>query len=230
MTKQKLRDAAILTIALGLGGLGLGGAAQAAVTVTTLGAGVLTPLSGSFIDFNAQPASNNGVALGNVTLGGIHFSGDALVFTGTKPGVSAQPFTDNTRYISVLGGKSETLTMTGDRQHFGLYWGSLDTYNTIKFYDGASLVASFNGSQIATLGGLTANGGQNSFASSRYVNFDFTSGDRFDRVVLKSGNNSFELDNIYVSSPIPEPATWAMMLIGFAGLGYVASRRRARAA
>ena len=28
-----------------------------------------------------------------------------------------------------------------------------------------------------------------------------------------------------VSSPVPEPSTWAMMLVGFAGLGYAAIRR-----
>jgi hypothetical protein len=27
------------------------------------------------------------------------------------------------------------------------------------------------------------------------------------------------------STPIPEPSTWAMMLIGFAGLGYAGYRR-----
>jgi hypothetical protein len=30
----------------------------------------------------------------------------------------------------------------------------------------------------------------------------------------------------YVTSAIPEPATWAMMLINFAGLGIVASRKK----
>ena len=29
-----------------------------------------------------------------------------------------------------------------------------------------------------------------------------------------------------VGSPVPEPSTWAMMLIGFAGLGYAAVRRK----
>jgi hypothetical protein len=29
------------------------------------------------------------------------------------------------------------------------------------------------------------------------------------------------------ASPVPEPSTWAMMLIGFVGLGYAALRRRA---
>lgn len=30
-----------------------------------------------------------------------------------------------------------------------------------------------------------------------------------------------------VASAVPEPSTWAMMLIGFAGLGFAANRRRA---
>jgi hypothetical protein len=30
-------------------------------------------------------------------------------------------------------------------------------------------------------------------------------------------------------SPVPEPSTWAMMLIGFAGLGYAAVRRKSAA-
>ncbi len=29
-----------------------------------------------------------------------------------------------------------------------------------------------------------------------------------------------------VTAPVPEPSTWAMMLVGFAGLGYAAYRRR----
>jgi choice-of-anchor C domain-containing protein len=34
------------------------------------------------------------------------------------------------------------------------------------------------------------------------------------------------LDNVSVSSAVPEPATWAMMLTGFFGLGLLARRRR----
>ncbi|MGA8712992.1 MAG: PEPxxWA-CTERM sorting domain-containing protein [Roseiarcus sp.] len=37
------------------------------------------------------------------------------------------------------------------------------------------------------------------------------------------------MDNYSVSTPVPEPATWAMALLGFAGLGY-ATRRKANVA
>ncbi len=34
------------------------------------------------------------------------------------------------------------------------------------------------------------------------------------------------LDNITISTAVPEPATWAMMLLGFGGLGALLRRRR----
>jgi hypothetical protein len=36
----------------------------------------------------------------------------------------------------------------------------------------------------------------------------------------------FSLDPPIVASAVPEPSTWAMLLIGFAGVGYTAHRRR----
>jgi len=33
-----------------------------------------------------------------------------------------------------------------------------------------------------------------------------------------------------IGSAVPEPSTWAMLLLGFAGLGYAAYRRRPIAA
>lgn len=48
-------------------------------------------------------------------------------------------------------------------------------------------------------------------------------------VVGSSINIDPIVDNVSVSA-VPEPSTWAMMLIGFAGLGFVARRRKLTAA
>jgi len=41
-----------------------------------------------------------------------------------------------------------------------------------------------------------------------------------------SSEIQLNIDGINVASAVPEPSTWALMLIGFAGLGFLAHRRR----
>jgi hypothetical protein len=51
------------------------------------------------------------------------------------------------------------------------------------------------------------------------------SGQTFTSITLSSSANSFEIDNLAVGG-VPEPATWAMMITGFAGMGAMIRRRR----
>jgi hypothetical protein len=51
------------------------------------------------------------------------------------------------------------------------------------------------------------------------------SGFDFDKAVFSSTQNSFEFDNVAVAGGVPEPSTWAMMLLGFAGLGFAGYRK-----
>ena len=46
----------------------------------------------------------------------------------------------------------------------------------------------------------------------------------FNEVVVTSDQNAFEFDN--VAAAVPEPSTWAMIILGFLGLGYLAYRRK----
>ncbi len=49
------------------------------------------------------------------------------------------------------------------------------------------------------------------------------------RVTFSSGQNSFEFDNI--AAGVPEPATWALMILGFGAVGAtIRSQRRVFAA
>ena len=52
--------------------------------------------------------------------------------------------------------------------------------------------------------------------------FDSSDGE-FDRTVL---NGTVTYTYTPSDAPVPEPSTWAMMLVGFAGLGYAAVRRK----
>jgi hypothetical protein len=169
-------------------------------------------------------------------LGGVTFSGGAIIVNnavGTAAGISATPAGDNTNYMSILGGKSETLTFTGGSKNtFGLYWGSIDTYNEIQFFSGATSVGDYFGNTLNATPPVEYNGDQSSLHTNAYILF---TGSSFDKVVLSSSSNSFEFDNLYVAGGsrvggVPEPSTWAMMVLGFAGIGFLAYRRKNKVA
>jgi hypothetical protein len=65
------------------------------------------------------------------------------------------------------------------------------------------------------------------YAGSGSDYFGFTN-TQIDRVVFNvSGDNAALIDNVAFNvSAVPEPSTWAMMILGFAGVGFIAYRRR----
>jgi VCBS repeat-containing protein len=163
----------------------------------------------TFNDQSPGSSSNNGQGFGkfdsealDATFSG---SGHAGVVNGSSS-VSAAPFVgplpgsaDTTNYLSVGAGGTETITFDDEQNAFGLYWGSVDSYNTISFYHGETLVASYTGADVTP---LFPTGNQGSFSSNGYVEFAGLAS--FDKVVLTSSSNAFEIDNISAGS-VPAP-------------------------
>jgi hypothetical protein len=118
-----------------------------------------------------------------------------------------------------------TLILPFEVRYLGLLWGSVDAYNRLSFYDGATLLGSITGGEVAAL----PNGDQGP-DGTRYVNVTSTLG--FDRVVATSNGWAFEFDNVAfnIAPPpalgVPEPGTLMLMAAGLLGLG-LARRRRA---
>lgn len=151
-------------------------------------------------------------------------TGDFTIVSGSASGLYATPYTDTTKYLSVpnpsVSSQTAVLSLGATADYFGLYWGSIDTYNIISFFLGNTQVASYNGSQLPN---LVADGNQTDWASNRYINFDFGAAS-FDTVKITSNGFAFESDNhAFRKTAVPEPMTLVLMGLGLFGL--VAARR-----
>ncbi len=193
------------------------GAAQALpiVSLSTIGDVTTSVAGASTIDFNS--------GCGYATC-----TGDFALVNGSQSGKYAQPFGINSQYLTVPNPspttQSATFTLGAAADYFGLFWGSIDSYNFISFYLGNSLIASYSGSDIV---GQFANGNQLSLNSNRYINFDF-GGDAYDSVKLISTGFAFESDNHAFKKlvSVTEPTTALLFLLGLVGL--VLARRQVR--
>jgi hypothetical protein len=157
--------------------------------------------------------------------------GSPLTFKGTNAtleqildgtsGIGALPYLDKTNYLSVLGTGLVTVTLSAPATQVSFYWGSIDKYNTITFSDGES----FTGSSVT---GKTPDGCQQMIDCNGVVTFKESNGGTFTSFTMSSSQNSFETDNfdVVLAPPVPEPSTWAMMILGFMSIGFLAYRRK----
>jgi hypothetical protein len=201
-----------------------GSSANAVTIVATPGA--LTgsvPNEAGLVNFSAP--SSGSFASGTFTENGISFSPTTpgqggIIVSGTSPNNYANPAGYAGNYMAILDGHSETLNFSRPMDIFGLLWGSIDTYNSLEFLlNGVQVGAIIKGSDLAAP--IAASGDQLGPNSNAYVTF---SNLLFDEVILSSSGNSFEFSN--VAAAAPEPSTWAMMILGFFGVGFMAYRRK----
>lgn len=200
---------ALTSFCLAVSAAALASAAQAApIDFQSLGS--LTPPSGEVLLTTFANADN--LTLNN-----------AALVTGPS-GIHAPPeFTsgpDANQYLSVYGGGSATYTFGSSQSVVSLYIGSLDTYNQIAFSNGQTFV----GDDLAAYSGAD-NGSWTSGATNGWFTFHLDGA--ASSVTLSSGSNSFEVAAI---AGVPEPASWAMIILGAGLTGASLRARRAKKA
>ena len=135
----------------------------------------------------------------------------------------ANSIPSGTPYLSVLGGGSATYPFAGDVSGFEFDWGSVDSYNT--------LTINSTGSDPVVIPGLSfpnaANGNQVDAGTNGLFRVVGTDGEHFNSITFSSSQNSFEVDNLAVAG-VPEPASWALMILGIGGAGAALRGQRRR--
>ena len=196
---------------------GISGAASASVINTgyTLGDGGYTSAApGALVD-TFDSGSNFSLNWG---------PGTGALTTDSTSGVAAAPCVmgnpDLTKYAAITG--SQTFYLPFLSNYLGLWWGSVDVYNEITFFNGGVATGDvIHGSQISS----PATGDWTDYATNLYV--DITELLSFDSFTLNSNSPAFEIDNVAVA-PIPEPGTLLLVGTGFFALAIFGKRRQNR--
>ncbi len=202
--------------------MGLGSSPAVAVPIEVIAGapGVISPsdASASVITFDALSAGalpsylfNSDGPNGSVTLTGSGaIENTSLINNFAQPaGITGNFLTVS--YPDPVG--AEQFVFSASQNYFGLYWGSIDAFNSVTFRrDGVDL-ATFSGVDLGNLTGLSWNGSWDSESSNRYVNF-YTGTNFFDEVVLSTSRFGFEVANIaFGDPPVPVPEPGSLMLL-----------------
>lgn len=200
-------------------------AANAAVFITrTPGAPDPGPLANetAVIDFNTGVLPN-----------GVSLTGDWGLVTGSLAGRYGAPAGDTSRYLTVPRNHAPGSAVmmfnnflgNSDVSNFSFYWGSIDKYNSLQLLNRTGgVLATITGAMLPPSAGSLTLPSQN-----QRIEFQLSGADQqLGGLRFVSSQYAFESDTFSFAkvAAVPEPSTWATMLIGFFALGAVMRVRR----
>lgn len=130
---------------------------------------------------------------------------------------------DPTRYASVQAGDTSTFSILGGYYltSFSFYIGSPDQYNHLTFNLVGGGSQTFDGNDI--WGGPVFNGDR---TEGFRVYYDFGGAKVSSITFSTESTNAFEFDGLAGTLAVPEPASWALMIMGFGAAGATLRSRR----
>lgn len=212
------------------------GAISTALAIGTAAVAISAPASAMIVQVDASSIQganvlfNSGVQTGTTVTGHTQ-SGTLVNFTGTT--------VDSAHIIRAVGGQAEVEgalnaatknpndTLLLSSLNFGLASG---TFNNLEFnvHGGTATSINFavtdNANQVFNFSNSLGNG-------ENFFGFQGIQGESIKSISLTFAGGGVDdvrqirLDET-INTAVPEPTTWAMMILGFAGVGFLAYRRR----
>jgi hypothetical protein len=218
----EMKNLAMKTVLAATAALAFAGAANAAVTVT-----VNPSVTDYATDLLAVPNSQIIWDFDTIFAPGYSYVPLTATAIGSTPNVTLTPKGDTTVYGSVNPGNSPAVFTTTPHglKSFSYFVGSPDTFNRIQFLglDHVTVIGDLTGS-TGLFGSISPVNGANkayrvtySFGGASVGQLKFYSN-------VNSHSYAFEFDRF--SGVVPEPASWAMMIVGFFGLGALLRNRK----
>ena len=164
---------------------------------------------------------------------GYTLGGEYRITSGTTTAAAA-PAGDTSKYFYTSpaipsGSGIATLSTALDLYSISFYWGSVDDYNAVDVLgaDGVTL-ETITGKQFSA-----ANGNQTAPDTNQRIYIKVDTGEAITGLRFHATGIAFEIDDVAgrlltdgAPSTVPEPATWGLMIGGFAMVGIGARRRR----
>ena len=154
-------------------------AAAHAGPLVELSEGMTTPVAGARVEtFDDRKSA--------------HYAGAGRTLIGSFPGSTA-PDGDKTAYYSVKPIAAAFVAEPGvGYNYFGLYWGTIDEYNELRFFKNGRLIATVTGRDVLRL--IAARGTPRPGLLSSYVNIYFGA-QTYSRIEFRTSLPAFESDN-----------------------------------
>ena len=187
--------------------------------------------------------ANGSVELTSITVrnsGTINVPHGSLTAGGSGQGLFPREFPGSFTNTGVITlGSASVFTVTGDFTAGGMLGFELAGTGPGQFTQETTVagITTLRGDlDISLAGGFTPHAGDSFdlFIGTSIVG-DFSERDlpalgaglswEHDLIALNNGEEAYRLEVEGVASAVPEPSTWAMMILGFAGVGFMAYRR-----
>lgn len=148
------------------------------------------------------------------------------VVSGDLAGQYAAPVGDTTPFLAVPSTATPGAVdafLGGSYNYFGIYWGSIDSFNSLTFFNNGVSIGTFTGADVLANSALEGN--QIAPGSNEYVNF-FFGAQSYTSVTVASSNLAFESDNWAFGHNAPEPYSAGLLGLGLLGMAAGVRRRR----